>query len=222
LIRYSYSWSRSCADLFLAGGWCLKNHSTCVSLLSHDTERTPSDGYVQIYLPRKKPGLRAGYGRELGKLTCLHCSLPIDRGPRCCACISEQVADLEQRHASTSSKTSLCNSSRRSTTCRRIRSQRPGHPRKKWPVFGAHLSFRRPTSLVPKLRSSYRSRNRHSPLKTRYRMALATPSMPDRPRSQAIATVGKARRCSLGWEACNEMATHHSVATNLRLPCRGR
>ncbi|KAH8723212.1 fungal-specific transcription factor domain-containing protein [Phaeosphaeriaceae sp. PMI808] len=30
-----------------ACGWCLKNHSTC------------------IYLPRKKPGLRAGYGREL-------------------------------------------------------------------------------------------------------------------------------------------------------------
>ncbi|KAF2637391.1 C6 transcription factor-like protein [Massarina eburnea CBS 473.64] len=28
-------------------GWCTKNHSTC------------------IYLPRKKPGLRAGYGREL-------------------------------------------------------------------------------------------------------------------------------------------------------------
>ncbi|KAF1955412.1 C6 transcription factor-like protein [Byssothecium circinans] len=28
-------------------GWCTKNHSTCV------------------YLPRKKPGLRAGYGREL-------------------------------------------------------------------------------------------------------------------------------------------------------------
>jgi hypothetical protein len=28
-------------------GWCLKNHSTCT------------------YLPRKKPGLRAGYGREL-------------------------------------------------------------------------------------------------------------------------------------------------------------
>ncbi|KAF2677094.1 hypothetical protein K458DRAFT_320653 [Lentithecium fluviatile CBS 122367] len=28
-------------------GWCAKNHSTCV------------------YLPRKKPGLRAGYGREL-------------------------------------------------------------------------------------------------------------------------------------------------------------
>jgi hypothetical protein len=30
-----------------ACGWCLKNHSQCV------------------YLPRKKPGLRAGYGREL-------------------------------------------------------------------------------------------------------------------------------------------------------------
>ncbi|OAL54190.1 hypothetical protein IQ07DRAFT_629291 [Pyrenochaeta sp. DS3sAY3a] len=30
-----------------ACGWCLKNHSAC------------------IYLPRKKPGLRAGYGREL-------------------------------------------------------------------------------------------------------------------------------------------------------------
>lgn len=30
-----------------ACGWCLKNHSEC------------------IYLPRKKPGLRAGYGREL-------------------------------------------------------------------------------------------------------------------------------------------------------------
>lgn len=28
-------------------GWCVKNHSEC------------------IYLPRKKPGLRAGYGREL-------------------------------------------------------------------------------------------------------------------------------------------------------------
>ena len=28
-------------------GWCLKNHAHCV------------------YLPRKKPGLRAGYGREL-------------------------------------------------------------------------------------------------------------------------------------------------------------
>lgn len=28
-------------------GWCLKNHSSCT------------------YLPRKKPGLRAGYGREL-------------------------------------------------------------------------------------------------------------------------------------------------------------
>jgi hypothetical protein len=28
-------------------GWCLKNHSVCT------------------YLPRKKPGLRAGYGREL-------------------------------------------------------------------------------------------------------------------------------------------------------------
>lgn len=28
-------------------GWCLKNHSQCT------------------YLPRKKPGLRAGYGREL-------------------------------------------------------------------------------------------------------------------------------------------------------------
>jgi hypothetical protein len=28
-------------------GWCMKNHSQC------------------IYLPRKKPGLRAGYGREL-------------------------------------------------------------------------------------------------------------------------------------------------------------
>lgn len=30
-----------------ACGWCLKNHSQCT------------------YLPRKKPGLRAGYGREL-------------------------------------------------------------------------------------------------------------------------------------------------------------
>lgn len=28
-------------------GWCIKNNSSC------------------IYLPRKKPGLRAGYGREL-------------------------------------------------------------------------------------------------------------------------------------------------------------
>jgi len=26
-----------------------------------------SDGYIQVYLPRKKPGLRAGYGRELGE-----------------------------------------------------------------------------------------------------------------------------------------------------------
>jgi hypothetical protein len=30
-----------------ACGWCMKNHSAC------------------LYLPRKKPGLRAGYGREL-------------------------------------------------------------------------------------------------------------------------------------------------------------
>lgn len=134
----------------------------------------------------------------------------------------KQMADIAQRHVWTSSKANLLSSSRRSTTFRKIRSQRLGHHRKMWPLFAARQSSRRPTSLARKLRSSSRSHSRLFRPRTRYRMATATPWTPDPPRSQAIALRARLKTCSPRWEICNETDTHLLVPINTRLPCRER
>lgn len=81
--------------------------------------------HAQVYLPRKKPGLRAGYGRELESRLGKSCRLlAVCRGSRGFH-TSRRKLTTTTYTLQTSSKPSLCSSRPRSTTSQATRPRAP-------------------------------------------------------------------------------------------------